>query len=147
MKVVLLEDIKGTGKKGDVKDVSDGYARNYLFPKKLARQVTASVINELEGKKKAEEHRRKAETEQAEQQKKLIDGEFFIIKAKSGSGGRLFGSVTTKEIATSIFNKTGCEIDRRRIILDADIKQYGNYDITVKIHSGVSAVITIVVEQ
>ena len=147
MKVILLEDIKGSGKKGDVKDVSDGYARNYLFPKKLARQVTASVLNEIEGRKSAEEHKKKTEAEQAEQQKRLIDGEFFIIKAKSGAGGRLFGSVTTKEIAASIFRKTGCEIDRRRIVLDTDIKQYGSYDVTVKIHSGVNAAITIVVEE
>jgi len=147
MKVVLLEDVKGTGKKGDVKEVSDGYARNFLLPRKLARQLTASVMNELQGRKAAEEHKKKTEIEEAKLQKQLIDGEFFIVKAKSGSGGRLFGSVTTKEIAAAIFEKTGCEVDRRRIILNTDIKQYGSYDVTVKIHSGVNALITVVVEQ
>ena len=147
MRVVLLEDIKGTGKKGDVKEVSDGYARNYLLPKKLARQMTASVVNEITNRKNAEDHKRKVELEQANRDKEAIDGRAFVVKAKSGSGGRLFGSVTTKEISAVIKQETGCDIDRRRISLDTDIKQYGSYEVAIKIHTGVNAAVTIVVEE
>lgn len=147
MKVVLLQDIKGTGKKGDVKEVSDGYARNFLFPKKLAQEVTASVMNELTNKKSAEDHRKQLELEQAKEVKNGIDGKEFIVKAKSGAGDRLFGSVTTKEIASSIEEKTGYAIDRRKIALEKDIKQYGKYEVTVKIHSGITANIIVVVEE
>ena len=146
MKVVLLEDIKGTGKKGDVKDVSVGYARNYLFPKKMAQELTASIMNELKSKKSSEEHKKQQEIEQAQNDRDLLDGQGYIVKAKSGSGGRLFGSVTTKEIAQAIKDKSGCDIDRRKIILESDIKQYGSYDVTVKIHSGISAKIIVIVE-
>lgn len=147
MKVVLLQDIKGNGKKGDVKEVSDGYARNFLFPRKLAREVTASVMNELTNKKSAEEHKKQLEWEQAEKIKSDIDGKKFVIKAKSGAGDRLFGSVTTKEIALVIEEETGYSIDRRKIALDRDIKQYGKYEVVLKIHSGISAGITVVVEE
>ncbi len=145
MKVVLLQDIKGTGKKGDVKEVSDGYARNFLFPKKLAREVTASVMNELTNKKNAEDHKRQLELLQAEKIKSEIDGEAFTVKAKSGAGDRLFGSVTTKEIAASIEEKTGHAIDRRKILLDRDIKQYGKYEVSVKIYSGITRLMKVII--
>ena len=147
MKVLLLEDIKGTGKKGDVKDVSDGYARNFLLPKKLAQQVTAGVMNELKNKKEAEEFKRKLEVDRAHEYKELIEGQGYIVKAKAGSGGRLFGSITTKEIAQSIKDKSGCDIDRRKIILENEIKHYGSYDVAVKIYTGISANITVIVEE
>ncbi len=147
MKVVLLEDVKGTGKKGDVKEVSDGFARNFLFPKKLAQEVNASVINELTNKKSAEDHKKKLELVEAESVKEKIDGKSYSIKAKSGAGGRLFGSVTTKEIASAIKEQSGCDVDRRKIQLDTDIKQHGSYEVTVKIYSGVQAILTIVVEE
>ncbi|MCL1830496.1 MAG: 50S ribosomal protein L9 [Oscillospiraceae bacterium] len=146
MKVVLLEDIKGTGKKGDIKDVSDGYARNYLLPKKLAKELTASLQNDIENKRKAEERKQQMELEQAHKDRDLLEGQAYVIKAKSGTGGRLFGSVTTKEIATAILNKSAIDIDRRRIVLESDIKQYGRYDVTVKFKQGISAKIYVFVE-
>lgn len=146
MKVLLLEDIKGTGKKGDVKEVSDGYARNFLIPRKMAKQLTPGVINEIEGQKNADDHRKMQEIEQAERLKEILDNQSIIVKAKAGSTGRLFGSVTTKEIAQAIKDVTDCDVDRRRITMDVDIKQYGTYEVTVKLHSGTNAVVRVIVQ-
>jgi len=146
MKVVLLEDIKGTGKKGDIKDVSDGYARNFLFPKKLAKELTSSLMNDIANKKKADEHRKQQELEQAYKDRDLLEGQAYVIKAKSGTGGRLFGSVTTKEIAAAIKDKSNIDVDKRNIILESDIKQHGRYDVTIKIFTGITAKIYLFVE-
>lgn len=146
MKVLLLEDIKGTGKKGDVKEVSDGYARNFLIPRKMVKQLTAGVINEITGQKNADEHKKQMEMEQADRLKQALDNQSIVVKAKSGSKGRLFGSVTTKEIADAIKQETGCEVDKRRIILNGDIKLCGTYEVVVKIHAGVNAAVNIIVE-
>lgn len=146
MKVVLLEDIKGTGKKGDIKEVSDGYARNFLLPKKLAKEATTSLMNDIENKKKAEERRKKVELEQAYMDRDLLEGQAYVVRAKSGSGGRLFGSITTKEVAVAIKDKSNIDIDKRNIIIEEDIKQYGRYDVLIKIHSGITAKIYLFVE-
>ena len=146
MKVVLLSDVKGTGKKGDIKEVSDGFARNFLLPKKLAQVVTPNILNDINNKKKAEEHKKQQELDQANQDRALLDGQAYVVRAKSGSGGRLFGSVTTREIAEAIKNKSGIEIDRRNIVLENDIKQYGSYEVIIKIHTGITARIYLFVE-
>jgi large subunit ribosomal protein L9 len=147
MKVVLLKDIKGTGKKGDVAEVSDGYARNYLFPRKLAQEVTASVMNEITNKRNAEQHKKQLELDDANRIRDEINGKEFVIKAKSGTGDRLFGSVTAKEIAVAIAEKTGNDVDRRKIQLEKEIKHFGRYEVSIKIYSGVTADVVVVVEQ
>ena len=146
MKVVLLEDIKGTGKKGDIKDVSDGYARNFLLPKKMAQELTSTLLNDINNKKNADTHRKQMELEQATKDRDLLEGQAYVIKAKSGTGGRLFGSVTTKEVAQAIKDKSNIDIDRKKIVLETDIKTYGRYDVTIKIHTGIVANVYIFVE-
>ena len=143
MKVVLLQDIKGSGKKDELIEVSDGYARNFLFPRKLAREATNSAINELNSKNDAKEYRKEVELDNAKEIAAKIDGQRFVINAKAGSGVRLFGSVTAKEIAKVASEKAGVEIDKRKIILDKEIKAFGTYEIAVKIVQGVNATITI----
>ena len=145
MKVVLLQDIKGTGKKDDIVEVSDGYARNYLFPKKFAKAVNAVILNEISNKKKAQQHKKEMELEAANAIAADIEGRVFTINAKAGSSERLFGSVTAKDVAEAINRATGHEIDRRKINLDRDIKQFGEYEITVKVYSEVTAKITLLV--
>lgn len=143
MKVVLLSDIKGTGKKDDIVEVSDGYARNFLFPKKLAREATSSAVNEVKGKNSAKQHRADVELAAAKDVAGKIDGKKLVIRAKAGTGDRLFGSVTSKEIAEEIKKATGCEVDKRKILLDRDIKSFGTYTVTVKVYQGVSAKVTV----
>lgn len=143
MKVVLLQDIKGTGKKDQLVEVSDGYARNYLFARKLAKPATNSALNEVATKQKALEHHKQVELDNAKEIAAKIDGKKFVVKAKAGSGDRLFGSVTAKEIAAEIKGTVGCEVDKRKIVLERDIKAFGVYEVAVKIYSGVTAKITV----
>jgi len=145
MKVVLLEDIKGTGKKDELVTVSDGYARNYLFPRKLAKEATAGVLNELKSKQASIDHRLAVELEEAKQAAEKIDGKTFIIKAKAGADDKLFGSVTPKEIAAAIEKESGVVVDKRKIVLENDIKTYGTYEATIKVHQGVTAGIFVMV--
>ncbi|MEG0751687.1 MAG: 50S ribosomal protein L9 [Oscillospiraceae bacterium] len=145
MKVVLLQDVKGTGKKDDVVEVADGYARNYMLPRKIAIVASSSALNAVNIKNEAKAHHKAIELEDAEQLAKKLSGMTFTIKGKAGGGERLFGSVTAKEIAETIKTQTGCEIDKRKILLDKDIKTFGDYDVTVKLYSGVSAAIKITV--
>ncbi len=143
MKVVLLADVKGTGKKDDIVEISDGYARNFLFPRKLAVQATSSAINIIEGKNSAKEHRAAEELAAAKETAAKVDGSTVVIHAKSGTGDRLFGSITSKEIAEAIAEKTGCEVDKRKVVLDKDIKSHGKYEVVVKIFPGVTAKVTV----
>ncbi len=147
MKVVLLQDIKGTGRKDELVEVSDGYARNFLFPRKLAKEATNSAINEVNTKQSAIEHRKEVELENAKEIASKIDGKKFVIKAKAGSGDRLFGSVTAKEIAAAVSEDAGVDVDKRKISLDKDIKAFGSYEVPVKICQGVSAKITVEVSE
>lgn len=147
MKVVLLSDIKGTGKKNDVVEVSDGYARNFLFPRKLASEATSSALNEIQGKNSAKQHHAEVELAEAKAVAQKIDGKKVIIHAKAGSGDRLFGSVTSKEIAESIRAELGCEVDKRKIVLERDIKAFGSYEVTVKIYPSVTAKVTVEVTE
>lgn len=147
MKVVLLQDIKGTGKRDELVEVSDGYARNFLFPRKLAKEATNSAINEINTKQNAIEHRKEVELENAKEIAAKINGKTFVINAKAGSGDRLFGSVTAKEIAEAVSKAEGVEIDKRKISLDKDIKAFGTYEVPVKICQGVNAKITVEVSE
>lgn len=139
MKVILLEDVKGSGKKDQIVNVADGYARNFLIPKGLAAEATPQTLNELKSKQKSEEHRKAQELDEAKKTAEKIDQKTFMIRAKAGAEDKLFGSVTAKEIAAAIENETGCEVDKRKIVLDTEIKSFGNYEVTIKIHPGVTA--------
>lgn len=146
MKVVLLADVKGKGKKGELCNVSDGYARNFLFPKKLAVEADNAALNELKNREEAIAHHKKEELDQAKEIAAKLDGKTVSITAKAGAGGKLFGSVTSKEIAAEIKNSLGIEVDRKKMIV-ADIKNFGEYTAEIKLHQGVSAKITVKVSE
>lgn len=146
MKVVLLQDVKGKGKKGELCNVSDGYARNFLFPKKLAVEADNAALNELKNREEAQAHHKKEELAAAQKTASLLDGKSVNIKAKAGAGGKLFGSVTSKEIAAEIKNSIGVEIDRKKMNV-ADIKNYGEYTAEIKLYPGVTAKLTVKVSE
>lgn len=137
MKVVLNADVKDLGKKGQLVNVSDGYGKNYLIPRKLAKIADASAMNELKNKEAAEQYRLKTEREAAEKNAAILEGKTIAVKAKAGANGRLFGSVTSKEIAERIKEEYGVEVDKKKIVSE-DIRQFGTYGFTVKIYSGIS---------
>lgn len=147
MKVILLQDIKGSGKKGELINVSDGYARNYLFPRKLAREADAQAMNELKNAEQSKQHKIAVETAEAEANKKRLEGETLTMTAKAGQGGRLFGSVTSKEIANELKRKFSLAIDKRKIVLDNDIKAFGTYNCEVKLYTGITAKIKVMVTE
>ena len=146
MKVVLLQDVKGHGKKGELCNVSDGYARNFLFPKKLAVEADNAALNELKNREEAKKHHLKEEIAAANALAEKLNGKTVTITAKAGSGGRLFGSVTSKEIAAEIKNAFGIEIDRKKMSV-ADIKAFGEYTAEIKLHKGISAKLTVKVTE
>jgi large subunit ribosomal protein L9 len=146
MKVVLLSDVKGHGKKGELCNVSDGYARNFLFPKKLAVEADNAALNELKNREQAAAHHKQEEINAANATAKALNGKEVVIKAKAGSNGKLFGSVTSKEIAAEIKNKLGIEIDKKKMSV-ADIKNFGEYTAEIKLYQGISAKITVKVTE
>lgn len=147
MKVVLTKDIKGTGKAGELHEVSDGYARNFLFPKGLAIEANAQAMNELKNREASAAFKKKKADEEAREIASKIGGKKVHISAKGGSNGRLFGSVTTSEIADAIKKEFGCDIDKKKISLNSDIKNYGEYQATVKLFGGVTAEVTVEVGE
>ena len=146
MKVILLADVKEKGKKDEIVNVSDGYARNFLFPKKLAVEADNAALNELKNREEAIAHHKKEELDQAKEIAAKLDGKTVSITAKAGAGGKLFGSVTSKEIAAEIKNSLGIEVDRKKMNV-ADIKNFGEYTAEIKLHQGVSAKITVKVSE
>ncbi len=143
MKVVLKQDIKGTGKKDEVVEVSPGYARNFLFPKGLAVEASAGALNDVQNKNSAKQFKLETELAMAKSQAAKIDGQKLTIHAKAGQGGRLFGAVTAKDIGDAILTATGEAVDKRKIVLEKDIKSFGEYEVEVKVHSGVGAKVTV----
>lgn len=139
MKVILNQDVKGQGKKGDLINVSDGYARNFLFPKKLASEATKTALNELKGQQDAAEYRKMKEKEAAEETKTKIEKVKVVISAKGGEGGRLFGSVTSAEIANELKMTHHIVVDKKKIVLGEPIKNVGEFTLPVKLYSGVTA--------
>ncbi len=137
MKVVLKQDVKGLGKKGELVTVSDGYARNFLFPKNLAVEANAQNMTELKNREQAEKYRIATETAAAEKAAAELKGKTIVIKAKAGANGKLFGSVTAKEIADKISEEFGIKTDKRKIIIE-DIKQFGTYEFEIKLYQGIS---------
>ncbi|NLN40752.1 MAG: 50S ribosomal protein L9 [Clostridiales bacterium] len=147
MKVILLKDVKGTGVKGDVVNISDGYARNFLFPKGLAVEATKSNLNELKNKERAQQKRIEQEKQEARELAKKISDITLVIKAKSGENGKLFGSVTNKEIAQELKKQHNITIDRKKIVLNEPIKQLGQMDLEVKLYPEISGKLTVKVEE
>ncbi|MGN1087065.1 MAG: 50S ribosomal protein L9 [Porcipelethomonas sp.] len=148
MKVIFLQDVKGSGKKGEVRNVADGYARNFLIGKGLAVEATAKNMNLLDGQKASEQHKKDVEKQNAEDIKAAIDGKKVVAPAKAGSNGKLFGSVTTGTIAELIEKQFGRKIEKKKISLKSDIKNFGTYEADIKLYNGVSAKVTIeVVEE
>lgn len=144
MKVILLADVKGQGKKGELCNVSEGYARNFLFPKKLATIADNTALNELKNREEAAAHHKQEEINKAKETAALLDGKTVTVKAKAGQGGKLFGSVTSKEIAMEIENSLKVKIDRKKMNV-ADIKNFGEYTAEVKLYPGISAKLTVIV--
>ena len=143
MKVILLKDVKGSGKAGTVLEVADGYARNYLIVKGLAIEATAKNINDLEGKKASPQYKLDTAKAEAEAAAKAINGGKIVIKSKAGQNGKLFGSVTTSIISDKIKEQFGATIDKKKISLNNDIKAYGDYDVEIKMTQGVNAKLTV----
>ena len=146
MKVILLQDVKGHGKKGELCNVSDGYARNFLFPKKLALQADNAALNELKNREQAAAHHKQEEINAAKETAAKLNGKTVTIKAKAGSNGKLFGSVTSKEIASEIASSLGIEIDRKKMSV-ADIKNFGEYTAEIKLYTGITAKLTVKVTE
>ena len=147
MKVVLLADVKGSGKKGELVNVSDAYARNFLFPKKLAKEANAQALNELKNAEESKAFKIKQETEAAQASADKINGKSVSILAKAGQGGKLFGSVTAKEIAEAIKKQYGVDVDKRKIDTKGDMKAFGTYECEVKLYSGITATVKAVVTE
>ena len=147
MKVVLLADVKGSGKKGELVNVSNGYARNFLFPKKLAKEANAQALNELKNAEESKAFKIKQETEAAQASADKINGKSVSILAKAGQGGKLFGSVTAKEIAEAIKTQYGVDVDKRKIDTKGDMKAFGTYECEVKLYSGITATVKAVVTE
>lgn len=146
MKVILLEDVKGKGKKGELCTVSDGYARNFLFPKNLAIEADNAAMSELKSREESKEHHKKEEIAAAKATAEKLNGKTVTVKAKAGSNGRLFGSITSKEIAAEIKNSLGIEVDRKKMKV-ADIKNFGEYSAEIKLYTGISATLTVKVTE
>ena len=146
MKVVLLADVKGLGKKGELCNASDGYARNFLFPKKLAVEADSGALNELKNREEAAAHHKKEEINAAKELAEKLNGKTVVITAKAGSGGRLIGSVTSKEIAAKITETLGVTIDRKKMNV-ADIKNFGEYTAEIKLYQGITAKLTVKVTE
>ena len=146
MKVILNKDVKGTGKAGDVVTVSDGYARNMLIPRGLATEATQSNIRQLE-KQKAIAAEKKAEEKAAAQElAEKLNKASIKMKIKAGEGGRIFGSITSKDIADAINMQLGMDIDRKKVKLDAPIKQVGQTDVDMRLYQAVNAKIKVIIE-
>lgn len=146
MKVILLADVKGKGKKGELCNVSDGYARNFLFPKNLAIEADSAAMAELKSREAAAAHHKQEEIDAAKATAAKLEGKSVTIKAKAGAGGRLFGSVTSKEIAEQVKQELGIAVDRKKMTV-ADIKNFGEYTAEIKLYVGITAKITVKVTE
>ena len=148
MKVILIKDVKGSGKAGDTQNVADGYARNYLLAKGLAVEATAKNINDLAGKKASAQHKLEVEKAENEKTAAALDGKEVIIKAKAGQGGKLFGAVTGAAVADAVKAQYSQTVDKKKIVLGSEIKSFGDFTATVKMTQGVSCSLKIkVVEE
>lgn len=146
MKVILKEDVKSLGKKGDLVNTSDGYARNFLFPRGLATEANASAMNDFNNKEKAKKFHKAEEIKAANLLKDKLDGKTFKLTAKAGANGKLFGSVTAKDVAAKMKAELGEDIDKRKIVMQ-DIKAFGTVQAEVKVYQGITAKIFVQVSE
>ena len=147
MKVVLLQDVKAQGKKDQVVEVSDGYARNFLFPKKLAVPADAKVINDIKNKQSSAKHKEEVERENARALAKKLSETTIKLTAEAGADGRFYGAITSKDIAEALKAQAGVEADKRKILLDAPIKAFGTYKIELKIYADISGKFNVTVTE
>lgn len=147
MKVLLIQDVKGQGKKDDLINVSDGYARNFLLPRGLALEATPKILNDYKNKQASKAHREEVERQTAREIAEKLTGLVVKILIKDGADGRLFGSVTAKEIAEELEKQHGVVIDRRKINVPEPIKAFGAYTLDVKLHPEVAGKLNVVVTQ
>lgn len=146
MKVILKADVKNLGKKGELVNTSDGYARNFLFPKGLAIEANATAMNDYNNKESAKKFHKAEEIKAAKEDAAKLDGKTVKVTAKAGANGKLFGSVTGKDISLAIKAQLGIDVDKRKISV-ADIKQFGTYEAELKIYQGISAKISVQVTE
>ena len=147
MKVILLQDVRGKGKKGQMLEVSDGYARNFMLPKKIAIEATADAVNTMRMNDKATQERIAKEKAEAMEVSKKLREMTVVVNAKGGGNGRLFGSVTNQEIADALKAKTGIALDKRKIIITDAIKNVGTYTVTCKLGYEITAPLTVKIEE
>lgn len=145
MKVILLEDVKGQGKQGEIKTVSEGYARNFLFPRKLAVEATEASLQQLKAQEEAKARQAEQELQAAKALAEKLEGAKVVIQTHAGGGGKLFGAITTKHIGDAL-QKAGFDVDRRKILLSDPIKSLGGHRIQVRLHHDVTATVTVFVE-
>ncbi|MHC1719108.1 MAG: 50S ribosomal protein L9 [Clostridiaceae bacterium] len=146
MKVILLKDVKGVGKKGEVINAADGYARNFLFPRKIAEQATDANMHILNNQKEAERRKKLAEVEAAQKLAQELSGKEIAIAVKTGENGRLFGSITGKDIADELKKQIGLDIDKKKIVIE-NIKQLGTYDAEIKLYPEISTKIKVIIKE
>ncbi len=147
MKVIFLKDVKGKGKKGDIKNVADGYAHNFLLKNNLAIEANQATISKLDGQKKKEQKEADQELEEAKQLKETLESLKIELTAKSGADGRLFGSITTKQVATALEKTHNIKLDKRKMELDDAIRTLGYTNIPVKLHHDVTATLRVHVTE
>ena len=147
MKVILLQDVRGQGKKGEMINVSDGYARNFLFPRKLAQEATADNVNTMRMNDKAKKEKEQRAREEAAALSAKLREMTLKVSAKGGGAGRLFGSVTSQEIADALKTQEGVDLDRRKIVIEESIKTVGLYTVKVKLGFGIDAPLKVEVSE
>ena len=147
MKVIFNQDVRGQGKKGEMKEVSDGYARNYLLPRKLASEATPDMINAFKLKEKAKKAQMEREKAQAEENAKRLEGIQVTISARAGQGGRLFGAITSQEISDALREQHGIEIEKNKIVQSEPIKSFGSFEVKAKLGYEVSGKINVLVVE
>ena len=147
MKIILLQDEKKLGKKGDIIEASDGYARNYILPKKIGVEATAKNMNDLKLHKANEEKVAQEQLDAAKEFAALLETKEVVVLMKAGEGGRAFGSVSSKEIATAFKEQHGLELDKKKIQLPEALKSFGAYEVTIKLHPQVNAKLRVKVQE
>ncbi|MBP5264494.1 MAG: 50S ribosomal protein L9 [Lachnospiraceae bacterium] len=147
MKIILLVDEKKLGKKGDIIEASEGYAKNYIIPKKIGVEATPKNLNDLKLHKANEEKKAKELLEQAQALAKDLEDKPVVVKIKAGEGGKVFGSVSTKEIAAAVKEQHGIEIDKKKIQLAENLKNFGTYEVVLKLHPQVAAKLAVKVTE
>ncbi len=147
MKVILLQDVKGKGKKGQMLEVSDGYARNFMLPRKLAVEATADAVNTMRMTDKANQEKRQKEREEAFAISNKLKALTVVVKAKGGGAGRLFGSVTTQEISDALQKNHGITVDKKKIVLSETIKTIGTYTVKCKLGYEITADLKVKIEE